>query len=109
MEITAREMVLTELGGAEITLDEAREMITHFRRAAPPDAERSGSYDRVHFDAILARPDCAGIRFYHALHEDGSPTIVIIGIDEQGRPVAGGPIIQNHLPCPPNCFGDDLV
>ncbi|HSC31674.1 MAG TPA: hypothetical protein VLD17_08110 [Gemmatimonadaceae bacterium] len=108
MAISTREMVLTELGGAEISMDEARAMVRSYRRSAPPDAERAGTYDRVHFDKILAQPGCVGIRFFHALHEDGSPTIVIIGIDEHGRPVAGGPI-QNHLPCPPNCFGEDLV
>ncbi|GAB2651447.1 hypothetical protein GCM10027036_00230 [Flavihumibacter cheonanensis] len=34
---------------------------------------------------ILNQPDCSGIRFYHALDENGNKTLVSVGIDSTGN------------------------
>jgi hypothetical protein len=62
-----------------------------------------GLFDRDAFDAILRQPDCEGIRYYYAKKDDGSPTIVVVGVNSAGNDIETGIIAEEISPCPPFC------
>jgi hypothetical protein len=66
-------------------------------------ATRGGHFPREAIDAILAQPGCTGIRFYYGSNDDGSPAIVMLGIDADNADMTAGEIIDTHFPCPPFC------
>ena|SRR5689334_23541974 len=84
----------------KITLEEARSLV---RRGARPITTRGGHFPREVFEAILAQPNCAGIRFYYGTNTDGSPALVLVGIDATTADLTNGEIIDTHYPCPPFC------
>jgi hypothetical protein len=88
----------------KITKAEARALM-----ARRPDglATRGGHFPREVIDGILAQPGCAGVRFYYGTNPDGSPAIVLVGIDENNNDLTDGDIVDNHYPCPPFCGGGD--
>lgn len=50
--------------------------------------------------------DAIGVRVYDAEHEDGTPTRVLMGIDDSYENLVGGEdpvILQWPMPCPPFC------
>jgi hypothetical protein len=81
-----------------ITLGQARALL-----ARRPRGERGGHFPSEALLAILNQPGCAGIRFYYGTNPDGSPAMVLVGIDETGTDMTDGEIIDNHFPCPPFC------
>ena len=86
----------------EIGLTEARELVNRYRRANP--AQRHAvAVTRVPLDAMLAQKGCAGIRIYFALNPDGTPTVVVVGADEDGNDQDEGFIAEYAIPCPPFC------
>jgi hypothetical protein len=84
----------------KITLEEARALV---RQGARGRAVRGGHFPREVFEAILAQPNCSGIRFYYGTNTDGSPSIVLVGIDENNADMTAGELIDTHYPCPPFC------
>jgi hypothetical protein len=44
-----------------------------------------------------------GIRIYYAAQDDGTPELVIVGVDENGKDLEEGVILERNLPCPPYC------
>lgn len=46
-----------------------------------------------------------GIRIYYAAQEDGTPEIVIVGVNEEGLDLTNGLILERSWPCPPYCDG----
>ena len=91
-----------------ISLEQAEQLVANHRRSAPAGGERCGYFDRAAFDEILAQPGCAGVRFYHGRDTSGKATIVFVGVTEAKADMVDGPIIENHVPCPPNCGGSTL-
>lgn len=91
-----------------ISLDQAKQLIQNHRRSAPASGEQCGYFARAAFDEILAQPGCTGIRFYHARDAAGTSTLVFVGVNDQQVDMLDGPIIENHVPCPPNCGGTTL-
>ncbi len=85
-----------------IELEEAQEMIGRYRRANP-DSKHAVMYTRVPFDRILAQPGCSGIRMYYAMHPDGLPTLVLVGVDVEGNDMDQGELAEWMYPCPPVC------
>ena len=86
----------------EIGVTEAREMIVRFKRNHPGE-KTAAAFTRVPLDQILAQRGCAGIRMYFAQHEDGSPTLVLVGVDSDGNDLDEGFIAQKSFLCPPFC------
>lgn len=91
-----------------ISLDQAKQFVQNHQRNAPAGGEQCGYFARAAFDEILAQPACAGIRFYHARDANGTPTLVFVGVTGEQVDMLDGPIIENHVPCPPNCGGTTL-
>lgn len=91
-----------------ISLDQARQLVQNHSRNAPAGGEKCGYFARAAFDEILAQPGCAGIRFYHGRDAQGTPTLLFVGVTEEQVDMLDGLIVENHVPCPPNCGGTTL-
>jgi hypothetical protein len=93
-----------------IDLARAVQMVTRAREAKllPVHGWR---FDAPIVREILDQKGAAGIRMYMAVGDDGGPTLVLVGTDEEGNDMAQGTIAENAWPCPPYCdsrtpFGD---
>lgn len=86
-----------------ITLDQAVKFIQNFKNHPTAPTIKSGLFARNIFEKILAQPGCVGIRYYYAALDDGSPTIVLVGVDSLRNDIEQGVIGETILPCPPLC------
>jgi hypothetical protein len=103
--ISARQQQVTGNEDHSITLEQAVKYVQNFRNFPSVPTIRGGYFGRSAFDKILAQPGCVGIRFYYAQKDDGSPTMVLVGIDNGGNDMTLGPLSDQILPCPPYCPG----
>jgi hypothetical protein len=90
-------------GDHDITLDQAVRYIQNFRNSPTAPSIKGGSFNRDIFDKILAQPGCSGIRYYYAKKDDGTATIVIVGVDGGGNDMTSGILGDETYPCPPVC------
>jgi hypothetical protein len=86
----------------EVGLTEARELIARSKRANPGQPS-AGAIGRAALDALLAQQDCAGIRIYYGQKDDGTRTLVLVGMDEMGNDLDEGLVFDRFLGCPPFC------
>lgn len=90
---------------------EAADLVLNFQ--AKPDAgvHFASAFGRSAFDLLLAQPGAAGIRIYRAEHADGSPTMVMVAVDENGTDLDAETnlFMQNSHDCPPRCGGATLA
>ena len=87
----------------DISAEKAREYIRNWRAQAAPGHMRGGFVARGVLDRMLAQPACVGLRIYHARHEKGHDTFVIVGADADGNDLWKGPVAEELVPCPPYC------
>ncbi len=100
----------------EITVDEAKKLIQNRQKGlvvkawkGKVPAIKGGSFERAVFDKILSQPGCEKIRFYYAAEADGSPTVVLVGVDSTGKDMTLGAICEKGMPCPPYCDGASIL
>ena len=86
-----------------ITLDQAATYIQNFRKNPSVPSLKGGYFGRNIFEKILAQHGCVGIRYYYAATNEGSPTIVLVGVDSTGNDMEQGVIGEIAIPCPPFC------
>ncbi|MDE3032343.1 MAG: hypothetical protein KGI56_01640 [Acidobacteriota bacterium] len=88
-----------------ISRDEASGLIRAHQAQAAPSAHKATAFNRSAFEHLLAQPGAAGIRIYHARHADGSPTMVMVAVDQAGEDLASPQAVcmQNGSECPPFC------
>jgi hypothetical protein len=91
----------------EIDAATARTYIRSWRERAAPGHTRGGFFGREVLVKMLAQPACAGLRIYHARHEKGHDTFVVVAADADGRDLWQGTVAENMLTCPPYCPADE--
>jgi hypothetical protein len=64
---------------------------------------RGGTFARRALDQILAQPGVIGVRYYFATKPDGSPTIVLVGVNMAGQAMTTGAVMDAAAVCPPYC------
>ena len=84
----------------KITVAQARALMGKKHQSLPT---RGGHFPREAIESILNQPGCEGIRFYYGGNADGSPALVMVGIDAELADMTDGEIIDTHYPCPPFC------
>lgn len=90
-----------------VSLEEARTLVRNFRVGISPDAVIGGFFGKDAILAMLARPDVVGIRAYFAQAADGSPALVLVGVNKQGEDIVEEPgPLDRWFPCPPFCPTD---
>ena len=74
---------LSQVGEA-IDKELGAKMVKNFNDSFPTEV-KSYYIGREIIQQILDQPNCVGIRFYNALNEVGSKTLVYVGIDENNE------------------------
>ena len=87
----------------ETPLADAKRFIQSHRKNPQVPNINGGSFHRGIFDKILAQEGCEGIRFYFATTDDGTSTLVGVGITAAGTDMTDGTIAESTHPCPPFC------
>ena len=86
-----------------ITLAQAVKLIENFKNAPSAPTIKGGYFSRSIFDKILSQPGCVGLRYYYAKKDDGTATLVLVGVDGGGNDMIQGVLGDEGWPCPPNC------
>ncbi|MDD8017775.1 MAG: hypothetical protein PHP42_05340 [Bacteroidota bacterium] len=89
----------------EVPLDSARKFIKNLDKDAMQMKTKGGMFNRDIFEKLLAQKGCTGIRYYYAKLDDGTPTLVLVGVDSTGSDMisATSAVAEQSYPCPPYC------
>jgi len=93
----------------DISLHEASKLTRKFRRQASVQGVLGHFFGAEAIKRLLAQEGCVGIRVYHALQDDGTPALVLVGVDAQENDLANGEIVELGKPCPPFCGQANLL
>lgn len=86
-----------------ITLSEASSLTQNYRDSEEAGAPKGGFFGKSAIHAILDQEGCVGIRFYYGKEGDGTPTLILVGADENEDDLVDGQIEERPIPCPPRC------
>lgn len=96
-------MSTTDQMGEFITLEEAAQMTARYRATIQPGETIAAAVSSQIINRILAQENCKGLRFYFAVDESGSQTLVTVGIDQNENDMTTGLIADNFGKCPSIC------
>jgi hypothetical protein len=105
----ARPQQLTGQENHSVTLDQAAKYIQNFKNFPKTPTIKGAYFGRNIFDKILSQPGCIGIRYYYAQKDDGTSTLVLVGVDGSGNDISVGILGEDSFPCPPFCGGPGLL
>jgi hypothetical protein len=91
-----------------ITLDQAVKLVQNYQFSPRVPSIKGGFFGRNIFDKILAQPGCVGVRYYYAQNNDGTPTMVLVGVDNMTNDMTSGVLGDIVWPCPPYCANSVL-
>ncbi len=86
-----------------ISLKEAAKLTKNYRETPGTSAFLAAFFGKTALSAILNQQDCAGIRIYNALKENGDPNFVLVGVTADGEDMEDGIIAEYGMGCPPSC------
>lgn len=99
----------------QISLQQAIDMTTAFRKNRPEGMPLSETFDRSAIEKIIATPNCHSIRIYYGSLPDGAISAILVAADHDGKDLlpsevenagkeAGQPVIvDDGFRCPPHC------
>ena len=87
------------------------EAIQHVRRHRAANTGRveeganAGAFHAKQVLELLAQPGCVGLRIYYGRSDKGGRTVVLVGIDAEGKDMAAESnlLMEEVWPCPPYC------
>ena len=82
-----------------ITLTEAA-ALTKRHRDAKVSTEKAGAFHKDQVLKLLGQAGCVGLRIHYGRKADGTPALVLTGIDVADSDLTGE-ILEQHFPCPP--------
>ena len=92
-----------------ITLAEARKFTGNFQKNAAPDAIKGGLFWKEAVENVLNQPGCVAMRWYYGQTDSGTPVMVFVGVDAEGRDMTKGFIAERTWPCPPICDAESVL
>ena len=93
----------------EVPLDSAKKYIQNLQKDAMQMRTNGGMFNREGLEKVLGQKNCVGIRFYYAKMDDGTPTLVAVGVDSTGKDMTKGVLLEKIAPCPPYCNDTELL
>lgn len=86
-----------------VTLAEASQLTRNYRISMKEGEAKGAYFGGGIFKKILSQSGCVGVRIYFGMHDDGTQTFVLVGVDEYGFDLISGTIGQMAMLCPPWC------
>jgi hypothetical protein len=86
-----------------VTLAEASQLTRNYRISMKEGEAKGAYFGGDIFRKILTQLGCVGVRIYFGMHDDGTQTFVLVGVDEYGFDLISGTIGQMAMLCPPWC------
>jgi hypothetical protein len=91
----------------QISLSTAAEMTKRYRDSVAAGTVLGHYIAKGILESILAQGGCVGIRAYRAIDENGSPTLVVTGVDANEDDLYNGTLADKTFSCPPRCGVDN--
>jgi hypothetical protein len=92
-----------------IKIDEAIQLTSNYRKSATPGSVQGGFFGKLAIQEILEQDKCVGIRIYYGREDDGTPTFVVVGVEENEDDLVDGKIAEQPIPCPPRCGSSNAL
>ncbi|HEV8539045.1 MAG TPA: hypothetical protein VGR15_09035 [Bacteroidota bacterium] len=96
---------LTGRENHNISLQDAATLTRNFRNSTGNNENTIlGEYfGKDALASALSQENCIGLRIYYGMRDDGTPVLVLIGVDPSGNDMTAGLVLENGFPCPPVC------
>jgi len=91
-----------------ISLDEAAAH-TRRHREAKGHPVTAGAFHKDQVLELLNQAGCVGLRVHLGREADGSPTVVLTGIDQADSDLVKGVMLEQWYPCPPFCGAQNAL
>lgn len=98
-----QQMQFTGNENQSVTLDQAVKYVQSYTMSPTAPTIKGGYIAKVGLEKILSQAGCVGVRYYYSKKDDGSPSLVLVGVDYNGTDLTAGPMYDNIFPCPPYC------
>jgi hypothetical protein len=85
-----------------ISLTGAAALTKAYRDAQVSDV-KAGAIAKDQLLQLLNQSGCVGMRIYLGREPDGTPTVVLAGMDASDNDMTKGVILEQWWPCPPLC------
>lgn len=87
-----------------ISLDEAKAMTHAYQNAQQFQGLTVASMiDKEAYQLVMAQSECVNIRTYFALNNEGTLTIVVVGVNANGEDMTDGVLLNMATNCPIYC------
>ncbi len=86
-----------------ISFATASTLVKNYQASAPTGTPWGFYYGKVALQSVLAQADCVGVRIYFGKQADGTPCLVIVGVNSKNQDMTGGTLLEMGYPCPPIC------
>lgn len=112
---TVQQAAPKQLTGHEdhrISLNDAATLTMNFRSTtgATENTILGEYFGKDALAAALNQEKCIGLRIYYGKRGDGTPVLVLVGVDPSGSDMTSGLVLENGFPCPPICdSGNSLI
>ena len=92
-----------------VTLDQAVKYIQNFKQNPVAPSMKGGYFGRNIFDKILAQGGVVGIRYYYAAKDDGTPTLVLVGVDRYRQRYGPGSAWRRNISVPAHLLTNESI
>ena len=86
-----------------ISLEDASQMTRNFQLQTAPDQIIGGFFGKDAVLAIISQEKAVGLRYYYGLDDEGTPHIILIGVNADGNDMTDGLLAERATKCPPYC------
>ena len=100
---TAETPQITGHENHNITLADAAALTANFRASAPQNAVLGEYFGRDAVQTLLNAGGSVGVRIYYGRKTDGTPVLVLVGVNENGQDLTAAGVMEYGYPCPPVC------
>ena len=87
--------------------DAAKKTKKYKEKKAKKDRYPTLAFHAAAYKRILEQPGCVGIRSYPGEDEDGTVTMILVGVDGDGNDMVDGALEQNPFECPELCSDEN--
>lgn len=99
-------MLRQQLTGHEnhfITLADATALTMNFKMSVSAGTITGEYFGKDAIQAVLNQPNVVGLRIYYGRKNNGTPALVVVGVDANAKDLLVGPLLEDGFPCPPIC------